>query len=43
MIDASLARKVAVRTLKDARKFFGIDPAWDIKLAACPPRGGHAR
>jgi hypothetical protein len=43
MIDASLAKKVAAKSLKDARKFFGIDPAWDIKLASCPlEEGTHA-
>jgi hypothetical protein len=33
MMDASECRKVALKAIKEARKFFGIDPAWDVALA----------
>jgi hypothetical protein len=32
MMDASECRKVALKAIKEARKFFGIDPAWDVAL-----------
>jgi hypothetical protein len=32
-MDASECRKVALKAIKEARKFFGIDPAWDVALA----------
>jgi hypothetical protein len=32
-MDASECRKVALKAIKEARKFFGIDPAWCVALA----------
>jgi hypothetical protein len=31
-MDASECRKVALKAIKEARKFFGIDPAWEVRL-----------